>query len=417
LKLLAIAEHFPSPYKVYHYVQFEQFLKEGHELAVYAFGKHEGGVGRSGATASFVEQTRYLPATLHELPKFLRRLLVDFCRHPWRGAQRAVRAFAYPAPLKQRCLNLARALLLPAQAPDFCIVHNLRAAVNVRFLSAIYPEAVIAMHYHGGEVQGVPVPPAATVKATFDSFDVVFTNTQSSRQQAINRGQAPERIVISPVGYDLGDFPDPQQRDYRRDGRLNVLMVGRLSEEKGFLFALRALKVLIEEGQSIAVRIAGDGPQRELLASFIAEHGLGRHVEMLGRVEQEGLRRYCSEADVFLLPSVPFSTWEENQACVVQEALLMRAVAAVSRTGGVCESTAPEMLPYSFEPGSVEGMVASLRALAQLSEEQLRSLGAHGRSFVEARYDIRPVNRELLGTAMLYRRGRALRADTVTIGA
>ncbi|HWK49067.1 MAG TPA: hypothetical protein VNR40_04240, partial [Steroidobacter sp.] len=120
MKLLAIAEHFPSPYKVYHYVQFEQFLKEGHELTVYAFGKHEGGVGRSGATGNFVEHTRYLPATLHELPKFLGKLLVNFCRHPWRGAQRAVRAFGHPASFKHRWLNLARALLLPAQAPDVC---------------------------------------------------------------------------------------------------------------------------------------------------------------------------------------------------------------------------------------------------------------------------------------------------------
>lgn len=415
MKLLAIAEHFPSPYKVYHYVQFDNFLKEGHELAVYAFGKHEGGMGTSGETGAFVQNTRYLPNTLRELPRFLRSLLVDFCRNPWRGAQRALRAFGYPAPFKHRCLNAARALMLPANPPDLCIVHNLRAAVNLRFLSAVYPEAVIAMYYHGGEVQGVPVPAPATAKAAFDSFDVVFTNTQSSRQHAISRGQSPERIVISPVGFDLSHFPDPQQREYRRDGRLNVLMVGRLSEEKGFLFALQALKVLVEEGQSITVRIAGDGPQRQLLANFIAEQGLDRHVEMLGRVAQEQLRRCYSEADVFLLPSVPFSTWVENQACVVQEALLMRAVAAVSRTGGVCESTAPDMLSYSFEPGSVEGMVASLRALAELSEEQLRSLGAHGRSFVEARYDIGPLNRELLQTALLYGRRRPLGAAMVTI--
>jgi colanic acid/amylovoran biosynthesis glycosyltransferase len=417
LKLLAIAEHFPSPYKPYHYVQFERFLKDGHELAVYAFDQHEGGMGAGGEEGDFVRQTRYLPSTVRDVPKFLGESLRDFCLHPVRAAQRAVRAFSYPASFKHRCLNLARALLLPSQTPDVCIVHNLRAAANLQFLRAIYPDAVIAMYYHGGELPGVPVPSGETVQATFDSFDVVFTNTESSRQHAISRGQVPDRIMISPVGFDLRGFPDPQQRAYRRDGRLNVLMVGRLSEEKGFLFGLQALRVLIEEGQNIKVRIAGDGPQRQQLASFIAEHGLDGHVEMLGRVEQEHLRRCYRETDVFLLPSVPRSTWEENQACVVQEALFMRAVAAVSRTGGVCESTAPSMLPYSFEPGSVEHMVASLRALAGLSEEQLRELGAQGRSFVEARYDIRSLNRHLLDTAVAHGRGSMDLADTVTTGA
>jgi glycosyltransferase involved in cell wall biosynthesis len=402
LKLLAIAEHFPSPYKPYHFVQFERFLKDGHELQIYAFGQHEGGVGTGGDDAGFVRNTRYLPATMRDVPKFARELLCVFLRNPLQSVQRAVRAFAHPGPFKDRWMNLTRAALLPSQAPDVCIVHNLRAATNLTFLKSIYPDAAITMHYHGGELPRVPAPRPETVRNTFDSFDVVFTNTQSSCQHAISRGQSPSRVVISQVGFDVEDFPDPRARFYRRDGKLNVLMVGRLSEEKGFLFGLQTLRVLVKECQSIVLRIAGDGPEREQLTSFIAQHSLGRYVEMLGRVDQHRLKRYYREADVFLLPSIPRNTWEENQACVVQEALFMRAIAAVSRTGGVCESTAPTMLPYSFDPGCVDGMVASLRALSLLSEQQLQALGAHGRAFVEARYDIRKLNRELLDTALAY---------------
>ncbi|MFC4314343.1 glycosyltransferase family 4 protein [Steroidobacter flavus] len=400
MRILAIAEHFPSPYKAYHYVQFDRFLRDGHELDIYAFGLHEGGVGTGGDEPAFVSKTRYLPATLRDAPKFLWKFLGAVCRHPIR----AMRGFAHRAPFKHRWLNLIRAVLLPARAPDVCIVHNLRAAINVQFLKSIYPDAVITMHYHGGELPGVPVPREDLVRSAFNSFDIVFTNTQSSRQHAISRGQLPERIVISQVGFDIDTFPDPCPRVYRRQGKLNVLMVGRLSEEKGFLFGLQALRVLVAEGQDIVLRIAGDGPERERLTSFIAQHGLEEHVEMLGRADQHQLKRHYSEADVFLLPSVPRNTWEENQACVVQEALFMRAIAAVSRTGGVCESTAPIMWPYSFDPGCVDGIVASLRALSRMPEEELQSLGAQGRAFVEARYDIRRLNRELLDTASASRK-------------
>ena len=416
MKILAIAEHFPSPYKPYHHVQFERFLTDGHELTVYAFGRHDAGAQGSGQ-ADFVRRTRYLPATVREVPKFLGQMVFDFCRRPWQAVLRAARAFSYPGSFKQRWMNLCRALLLPAEAPDLCLVHNLRAAVNLQFLREIYPDAVVAMHYHGGELPGVSSPAVATVKATFQSFDVMFTNTESSSNHAIARGQAPERIVISPVGFDLRGFPDPQSRAYRRDRRLNVLMVGRLSEEKGFLLALQALQLLIAEGHAVAMRLAGDGPQRQQIASFIARHRLEQYVEMLGWVGQEHLQRCYGEADVLLLPSIPHGTSQENQACVVQEAMLMRAVAAVSRIGGVAESTAPAMLPYSFEVGSVQGIFASLRALAALSEEQLRALGAQGRGFAETRYDIRVINRELLDAAMKRAGSRELDGDTVGVEA
>ncbi len=113
-----------------------------------------------------------------------------------------------------------------------------------------------------------------------------------------------------------------------------------MSEEKGFLLGLQALKVLIEEGHDIKVRLGGDGPLRQQIESFIAEHRLQDHIEMLGFVDNEQLRRYYRSRRV---PVAEHSCGYlgGGQACVVQEAMLMRAVVAVSRTGGVGESTAP----------------------------------------------------------------------------
>ena len=67
MKLLAITEHFPSPYKAYHYVQFDHFLREGHELDVYAFGKHEGGMGTSGEGQHLKVDVRSAVADFNEV--------------------------------------------------------------------------------------------------------------------------------------------------------------------------------------------------------------------------------------------------------------------------------------------------------------------------------------------------------------
>ena len=82
----------------------------------------------------------------------------------------------------------------------------------------------------------------------------------------------------------------------------------------------------------------------------------------------------------------------------------MRSVVLVSRTGGVPEATAPEMLEFSFQPGDVSGLIDALRRVAALGESELRDLGARGRTYVEQRFDIRQLNAHIIETAM--QRGR-----------
>lgn len=405
MKLLTIAEHFPSPYKPYHHTQFEQFVSDGHDLSIYAFGQHEGSWNADTDPMKLVEGVKYLPSTIRDIRQGLAQLFLNPSQMALKAALRAMRC---NGSIKHRILNGVRAILLPKTAPDVVIVHNLRAAVNAQFLKAVYPKAVVAMYYHGGELPGVPVPSDREIRRTFSSFDVVFTNTQSSMQHVIARGQAPDRTVICPVGFNIDDFPDPVDRAYRRDNRLNVLMVGRLGVEKGFICGLQAFRELVRENPETAVmRVVGDGPQRSALKEYVSQHGLDRNVEFLGRLDSQSLRSQYRQADVFLLPSIPLGTWKENQACVVQEAMLMRGIAAVSRTGGVPESTAPQMHPYSFEAGDVAGVIDSLRRLSRLSAAECALLGARGREFVEARYDIRILNRQLLDTALAYRRDAA----------
>lgn len=406
MKILAIAEHFPSPYKPYHFTQFAEFVAAGHELTAAAFGRHPGPPDAPEESVPFVRQTRYLPSTLKDLLRLGPTLLGTVLRQPIATLKQVSRAMRYPDSFKRRVLNACRAILLPATAPDFCIVHNLRAVLNVQFLKQLYPNAVVSAYYHGGELPGVPIPTESESRRAFRSVDIVFTNTEYSRRHAVSRGADPRSVVISQVGFDLGAFPDPADRGYRQGGRLNILMAGRLGEEKGFSYGLQAFKRLLDEDACDAiVRIAGDGPKAAELRKFVADHGLTERVEFMGRLDQERLRAAYRQADIFLLPSVPHGTWEENQACVIQEALMMRSVAAISRTGGVAESTAPAMLPYAFDVADVAGMTDSLRRLARLPVSELQELGEQGRRFVERRYDIRILNREVLDIARSWREG------------
>ena len=79
--------------------------------------------------------------------------------------------------------------------------------------------------------------------------------------------------------------------------RPTVVFVGRHEARKGLAVLIEALPLL---GQSVRVRIVGDGPERVRLRS--ATHADGR-VEWLGRVGDDELAAIVAGADVLVAPS------------------------------------------------------------------------------------------------------------------
>lgn len=405
MKILTIAEHYPSPFKPYHDAQFERFVLDGHELEIGAFGYHEGDLNAVVRRHDFHRKTRYLPVTLKDLRSTALSACASLLANPASYPSRLASVIKGQGSWKRKLLDGVRAMRLPKEPPELCIVHNLRALMHSRVLRSIYPDAVIGFYFHGNELPGVPTPDPLEVRNAFAFVDVVFTNTENSKSHVVARGCPAEKVVVSPVGFDLDEFPDPIGRTYLSGGKLNVLMAGRVAEGKGTMLGVRAFQEITQShGIAATLRIVGDGTEFAQLKTYVAQNGLESSVELLGRRTQERLLDEYRRADVFMLPSHKAGNWEENQACVVQEAMLMRSVVLVSRTGGVPEATAPEMLEFSFQPGDVSGLIDALRRVAALGESELRDLGARGRTYVEQRFDIRQLNAHIIETAM--QRGR-----------
>jgi hypothetical protein len=312
--IYAFAEVFPSPYKPYHDTQFEQFIADGHELVVCAFESHAGELSEDGknvlARASMVR----LPSVLRDVARLGFNLAGKLTTHPLNSMRRAKAIFAADDKLNRAVVRTARAWLLPVKSPELCIVHNLIAQSRLSFLRDVYPRAAIVFYYHGGESVGVPEVTPDTAREAFSAADVVFTNTESSRRHAIIRGCSPEKIFISPVGFNLTRFPDPVFRGYRKGDVLNVLSVGRLSVEKGHGFALQAIRQLVNDGVKVRYRIVGGGAEEACLREYVSTHGLQAWVQFVGILSAQELLVEYSTADVLLLPSVDRGNWQENQS-------------------------------------------------------------------------------------------------------
>ncbi|MCX7823834.1 MAG: glycosyltransferase family 4 protein [Syntrophobacterales bacterium] len=81
-----------------------------------------------------------------------------------------------------------------------------------------------------------------------------------------------------------------------------LLCVGRLSEEKGHIYAISALEKLLACGIFANLVLVGDGPLRGLLEKEVMERSIGQNVFFLG--PRSDVSRLLAMSDIFLLPSL-----------------------------------------------------------------------------------------------------------------
>src|SRR5438094_575718 len=134
-------------------------------------------------------------------------------------------------------------------------------------------------------------------------------------------GIARHKIVVIPNGVDLQRFAPRDLRDAKAHWRLAestfvVASIGRLSQEKGHEYLLRALAAVRSAIPSIVCLIAGDGPLRHTLEAQVHTLGLETVCRFLGDVP--AIETVLAAADVVVLPSL-----FEGMPNVVLEAMAM----------------------------------------------------------------------------------------------
>jgi len=388
-------EHYPTPYKPYFDTQFTHLIREGHMIRIFASGKYVSTINKEINLYELDKKTRYYPTTLKTLPRLALPILLRFLRHPFTHVRHALGIFANAKSFKQGFLIMARMLLLPHKEPDVCFIHNLAVATKFTFLAMHYPNARIVMYFHGGEI--ARTPRVQDGKMAFKKMHLVFTNTEFSQQQAIQCGCEARKIEIGPVGFHISDYPDDSMKQYRRDGILRLISVGRLGEEKGYIYALEAIKDLLAKGVSqFTYTIVGYGYLLATLKDFVNKNGLTKHVIFAGEKSKDDVIAELKLSDVLILPSITTDTWSETQACVVQEAMLMRLLVVTTNTGGVPESISDEMRRFSVEPRDAKGIADKILEIMSLTDTEMQELGDAGRRFVVRDYDIVSVTDRIL---------------------
>lgn len=195
-----------------------------------------------------------------------------------------------------------------------------------------------------------------TNNRAYMEFDKIACCSDSVREWFLLGSGLPERKV-----YTMRNFYDLRLTDIRSEGiklfdesQINVLIIARLSGEKGIPRAIEALSQ--SKRTDIHYYVIGDGPQREEIIRTISRCQLENQVTMLGELHDP--YPYLSQADWLLVPS-----FHEAAPMVFDEAIMLGTKVITTDT-----TSAEEMIGSRYGivcKNSTEGIVLALMQIGK----------------------------------------------------
>jgi colanic acid/amylovoran biosynthesis glycosyltransferase len=189
-----------------------------------------------------------------------------------------------------------------------------------------------------------------------------------------------DKFEVAPLGVDPEVFvPSPFAGS---TDRFEILCVGRLVSSKGQHVLISAVEELVHAEQKICLRFVGSGPDEESLKRDVAERGLGREVVFEGSVNQDRIREFYRQADVFVLPS-----FAEGIPVALMEAMAMEIPCISTFVAGIPELIRDDIDGILVAPSDEHALAVAIERLIVNPELRCR-LGRAGRCRVIEKYNL-----------------------------
>jgi glycosyltransferase involved in cell wall biosynthesis len=271
------------------------------------------------------------------------------------------------------------------------------------YIRGLEPDIVHFQETYGFAARGYQVPVVFTVHG-FDSLNL-RTERRAAWYMRAPLWRAAERLAIGAHRHlvsiapyvtselralsraEIVEIPNAVSQEFyvtpraERPGRL--LFAGWLNPRKNLLGVLKAVRQIVSGGVAVELHAAGahvDPAYVGLINRYVNEHGLQRHVRLLGRIGRDDLRREMSEACALVLPSL-----QENAPMVIAEALASGLPVVGANACGIPDMVEEGRTGYLVDPLDPGTIAARLTTL--LTDDRLRaSMSAAGREAARRRW-------------------------------
>ena len=284
-------------------------------------------------------------------------------------ARRALHFAHLRSRLKRQLMDRdLRIALWPAISPDLAGHVRDRWAV-VPALKAIPQIAAIVHRGNFDKLFQSPVSSRSALRLVTRVRLFVFLSSSLSQRCERWIPSAKRKVVPNTIDDSLVlEAGELSQRQVKRENRkrLELLFVGNMIAEKGYLDVLRAAARLRSEQQQVRVRFVGrwmsDGDDGRF-RSLSSELGVEDVVEHLGPIsDRRAMRSIYCDSDVLLLPSYYPN---EAQPLVLLEALNAGLPVVSTRHGGIPDIIDDGVQGFLIAPRDVDALAAAVGALRE----------------------------------------------------
>ncbi len=181
---------------------------------------------------------------------------------------------------------------------------------------------------------------------TWNMVDRYLVLAEFSKQLISNSSLnvATQKFVVKP------NFVEIRAAEMLPKRQNHYLYVGRLSDEKGILELLEALK-----DTSYSLRIVGSGPLENQVQEIIKNK---THLSYIGALPKDAVYEELLQCKALIVPSV---CYEGGTPLTIIEGMMMHTPIIASHIGAIADAVIEGETGYCFEPTSPEAIVQAIQ--------------------------------------------------------
>jgi glycosyltransferase involved in cell wall biosynthesis len=238
-------------------------------------------------------------------------------------------------------------------------------------------------------------------KIAYPCIDFFITPTERGKEVLKLEGVPEEKIRVIYHGIEVERFsPCPPDEGLKKSLGIApedkvMLFAGRIVYKKGIYALCQAVKEIkrVNPGIRLKTIMIGKGPEQEKLKQYIKDLKLEKDIVLYGHIPYKNLAQFYNLCHIFVLPSIPTDSWQEQFGFVLTEAMAAGKPIITTRTGAIPEVVGDGAI--LIPPDDYQSLAKSMMRL--LNDENLCiSLGEKARQIVIAKYDIQKASREFL---------------------
>jgi colanic acid/amylovoran biosynthesis glycosyltransferase len=217
----------------------------------------------------------------------------------------------------------------------------------------------------------------------FDEAACLHFVSNDLMRSALELGAPEQKCVMIYPGIKLDSYEKSSSALMTtHPGTIRLVSVGRLTWEKGYPVAIKAVRKLLDAGYDLNYQIIGDGPQRAEIAFLVQRLALKDYVLLCGVQASERVRQALDASHIYVQPSL-----SEALGVAVLEASAMELPVVCTSAGGLPEAVDCDVTGIVVPPASDEELAKAIVCLMENPDLRQR-MGKAGREKVQRQFSL-----------------------------